>query len=236
MVKVGKLAKATAALSVKKGLAGTKAPSGPGCSLDVGLAKQDAALAKRARVLPGGHARLTLIDAAKNHDKYYILQGIEDSKAKGKCFAYSRWGRTGTAGGCKLEGPMDEAKARAAIEKLFKAKTGFAWGALRPGDKAKPGKYWLLPPAKVDTKAKWQYYVSDHVDGKKTGWYPYEKAAGLQVEELRAEHAANTSRANDTSVRTVESGKYLYKVDLKKMEQTNTSTKKKRKIRRKGAK
>ena len=39
--------------------------------------EQDAGLAKRARVMPGMHARLTLIDAAKNHDKYYILQAIE---------------------------------------------------------------------------------------------------------------------------------------------------------------
>lgn len=235
MVKAGVFAKKTA-LAVKKGLAGTKAPSGPGCSLDVGVAKQDAALAKRGRVLPGMHARLTLIDAAKNHDKYYVLQAIEDTKSKGKCYAYSRWGRTGTAGSCKLEGPHDDAKAKSAVEKLFKAKTGFAWGALRPGDKAKPGKYWLLPPAKVDPKAKWEYYVSDHVDGKKTGWYPYDKGASDMVEELRAEHAANKSGRNDTSVRTVESGSWIYKVDLKKMEQTNTKTKKMRKIRRKGAK
>lgn len=225
----GKFAK-----SVKKGLAGTKAPSGPGCTLDVGVAKQNAGLAKRGRVLPGMHARLCLIDAAKNHDKYYVLQGIEDTKAKGKCYAYSRWGRTGTAGGCKLEGPMAEDKAKAAVGKLFKSKTGAEWGSLRPGEKAKPGKYWLQNPAKIDTKAKWEYYVSDGVDGKKTGWYPYDKSAGLQVEELRAEHAANKGGVNDTSVRTVESGTWIYKVDLKKMEQTNTKTKKARKIRRQG--
>jgi len=235
MVKVaGKFAKKAAA--VKKGLAGTKAPSGPGCSLDVGVAKQDAGLAKRARVLPGYHARLALIDAAKNHDKYYILQGLEDTKSKGKCYAYSRWGRTGTAGGCKLEGPMDQDKAEANVAKLFRSKTGFAWGALRPGDKSKPGKYWLQAPAKADSKAKWQYFVGDGVDGKKKGWYPYVKAAGQQVEQLRAEHAANRSGKNDTSIRTVESGTWIYKVDLKKMSQTNTKTKKVRKIRRKGAK
>lgn len=235
MVKVGKFAK-KAAPSVKKGLAGTKAPSGPGCSLDVGVAKQNSALGKNGRVLPGMHARLTLIDAAKNHDKYYILQAIEDNKKKGSCYAYSRWGRTGTAGGCKLEGPMTEDKAKLSVGKLFKSKTGFAWGSLRPGEKAKAGKYWLAPPAKMDLKAKWEYHVSDHVDGKKSGWYPYDKLAGLQVEELRAEHAANKTGVNDTSVRTVESGSWVYKVDLKKMEQTNTKTKKVRKIRRKGAK
>merc|ERR1712093_160362 len=103
-------------------------------------------------------------------------------------------------------------------------------GELRPGEKAKPGKYWLLPPAKVDAKAKWEYYVSDHVVGKKTGWYPYDAPASLQVEELRAEHAANKGGVNDTSVRTVESGTWTYRVDLKKMEQTNIKTKKARKI------
>lgn len=219
----------------KKGLAGIKAPSGPGCTLDVGVARQDASLAKRARVLPGYHARLTLVDAAKNNDKYYVLQGLEDSKAKGSRFyAYTRWGRTGTSGACKLDGPMDEAKAKAEIAKVFKSKTGCAWGSLGPGDRAKPGKYWLLPPTKADSKAKWQYYVDDHVNGKKTGWYPYEPAASAQVEELRAEHAATKSGRNDLSVRTVESGDWSYKVDLVKMEQTNTKTRTTRKIRRVG--
>mmetsp|Transcript_7902 Transcript_7902/g.12906 ORF Transcript_7902/g.12906 Transcript_7902/m.12906 type:complete len:239 (-) Transcript_7902:237-953(-) len=235
--KLGKFAKAAKTKSVKKGLAGTKAPSGPGCALDVGVAKQNASLAKKVRVMPGIHARLALIDAAKNNDKYYVLQGLEDPKSSGNRFyAYSRWGRTGTAGSCKLDGPMTEEKAKSEVAKTFKQKTGCAWGTLRPGDKAKPGKYWVMQAAKLDPKAKWEYYVSDHVDGKKTGWYPYDKAASLQVEELRAAHAANKGGKNDTSVRCVDSGSWTYKVDLGKMQQTNTSTKKTRKIRRQGAK
>ena len=91
-----------------------------------------------------------------------------------------------------------------------------------------------MRPSEADPKAKWEYYVGDKVDGKKAGWYPYEKAAGAQVEDLRAEHAANKGGRNDTSVRTVESGTWTYKVNLIKMEQTNIKTEKVRKIRRVG--
>merc|ERR1712039_153732 len=115
-----------------------------------------------------------------------------------------RWGRTGTSGACKLEGPVTDDKAKAAVAKLFKSKTGCAWGSLQPGDPAKAGKYWLMRPSKADPKAKWEYYVSDHVDGKKTGWYPYDKDASAQVEDLHADHVAHKGGKMDTSVRTVE--------------------------------
>eukprot|EP00747_Dinoflagellata_sp_TGD_P169631 gnl/TRDRNA2_/TRDRNA2_199093_c0_seq1.p1 gnl/TRDRNA2_/TRDRNA2_199093_c0~~gnl/TRDRNA2_/TRDRNA2_199093_c0_seq1.p1 ORF type:complete len:239 (+),score=52.71 gnl/TRDRNA2_/TRDRNA2_199093_c0_seq1:78-794(+) len=221
--------------SVKKGLGGVKAPSGAGCTIDTGLASQDASLAKRARVMPGMHARLVQIDPIKNIDKYYVLQGLEDPAKSGKparFYSYSRWGRTGTGGACKLDGPMDEDKAKEAVHKLFKQKTGCVFGSITPGfAKAKPGKYGLLPASKADPKAKWEYRVDDKVDGKKTGWYPYTAEASVQVEELRAEHAANKGRTS-TAVRTVESGTWTYKVDLSSMEQTNIKTKKVRKIRR----
>merc|ERR1712048_1521821 len=97
------------------------------------------------RVIPGLDARLALIDAIKNHDKYYVLQVLENPghKAPKNCFSYQRWGRTGTSGQAKMQGPVDEAKAAGVIKKVFKSKTGAAWGTVSPGHKAKPGKYWL---------------------------------------------------------------------------------------------
>jgi hypothetical protein len=47
MVKAGTFAKK--AVGVKKGLAGTKAPSGPGCALDIGVAKQDCSSGNSAK-------------------------------------------------------------------------------------------------------------------------------------------------------------------------------------------
>merc|ERR1712060_1006029 len=82
-----------------------------------------------------------------------------------------------------------------------------------------------------DLAASWQYYVNDGVDGKKTGWYPYDSAASDEVEELYAQHIANACEER-TSTRLIHSGYFTYKVDLMKMAQENTRTNKVRTIRR----
>jgi len=94
-----------------------------------------------------------------------------------------------------------------------------------------PGKYWLQQQASPDLAAKWQYYVSDGVDGKRTGWYPYDDTASDEVEELYAQHMANTCESR-TATRMVSSGRFTYKVCLTKMMQMNTRTQKVRQIRR----
>lgn len=118
-----------------------------------------------------------------------------------------------------------------ALANVFKEKTGSEWGSLKPGDHALPGKHWLQQQASPDLLAKWEYYVSDGVDGKRTGWYPYEPAASAEVEELYAQHVAN-GRESRTAARLVSSGHFTYHVDLTKMTQQNTRTKKVRTIHR----
>jgi hypothetical protein len=116
--------------------------------------------------------------------------------------------------------------------KVFKSKTGATWGVLKPGEKAKPGKYWLAIPSEVDPTATWQYFVDDGVDKKAKGWYPYDEAASKQVEELHAEHIANKTGKNSTEKRYVPSGSFTYCIDLRSLSQQNSTTMKERRIRR----
>lgn len=227
-----------AAPSAIKGLAGFRKATSTifTGAVDKGVSQQNAALASRAAVIAALDARLVCIDPASNSDKYYVLQGLEDTKVpEGKpkrCYAYQRWGRTGTGGVCRLQGPMEQKKVEMHLLKVFKAKTGTAWGSSKAGEKAKPGKYWLAIPSEADPRASWEYHVDDGVDRKTKGWYPYDSDAVTQVEELHAEHAANKSGKNPTAKRFVASGTFTYCVDLDKLTQRNATTGKERKIRR----
>lgn len=201
---------------------------------DRDLANYDAELAAKVHVMPGLDIRLTFIDTSAGEDKYHVLQGLKDPTVGGdpNCFyLYQRWGGTGTRGEIKVDGPMLQPSVALAAAQVFKDKTGAEWGSLKPGDRALPGKYWLQQQATPDLLAKWEYYVSDGVDGKRTGWYPFAASASEEVEELYAQHIAN-SRESRTATRLVSSGHFSYKVDLTKMTQRNTRTKKERTIRR----
>lgn len=175
-------------------------------------------------------ARLVMIDLESNTDKYYVLQGLEDD---GGCYAYRRWGRTGTDGEAKIEGPMEREEVEKILHKIFKEKTGKEWGSIEVGDRALPGKYWLQQDFTPSEKAKWQYYVHDNIDGKKNDWYDYDEMASEEVEELFAQHKANDHEKR-TKTRVVASGHlgFSYLVDLEAMTQANTKTRKTRKIRR----
>jgi len=130
-----------------------------------------------------------------------------------------------------VDGPMLQPNVAASVAQIFKKKTGADWGSLEPGDRALPGKYWLQQQATPDLSAKWEYYVSDGVDHKRTGWYPYDRAASEEVEEIYAQHVANSCESR-TACRVVSSGRFNYNVDLTKMTQKNTTTGKLRTIRR----
>jgi len=201
--------------------------------VDRAVAKYNGHLAEHGAIVDALDARLVLIDASENMDKYYVLQALEDKEVEGddRFFSFQHWGRTGTAGDGKLEGPSALSDVKARLATVFKDKTGAEWGSIQPGDRVAPGKYWLQQAAKPDVKAKWEYYVSDGVDGKRVGWYPYTEDASDGVESLYAQHEAN-SRESRTSSRVVESGYFSYKVDLEGMTQTNTRTSKCREIRR----
>merc|ERR1719343_1947258 len=202
---------------------------------DRDLAGYASELADKARVIPGLDARLARIDAGVGADSYHVLQGLRDPEAEREvskcCYLYQRFGSTGTRGAVEVDGPMEQPKVARLFAEVFRAKTGSEWGSVQPGDRAKPGMYWLQQEATPDLKAQWQYYVSDGVDGKRTGWYPYEASASDEVEELYSQHVAN-ARESRTATRVVSSGYFSYKVDLDNMKQTNQRTKKVRSIRR----
>jgi hypothetical protein len=103
---------------------------------------------------------------------------------------------------------------------------------LKPGETAKPGKYWLAFRSEVDPSAVWQYLVDDGVDKKENGWYAYDDDASKQVEELYAEHIANKHGKNPTEKRYVPSGSFTYCINLKAFSQQNSTTMKERRIRR----
>lgn len=171
-----------------------------------------------------------LIDPDTNTDKYYVLQGLEDDDG---CYSYQRWGRTGTDGDAKIQGPMEKEEVEKILAKVFKDKSGKDWGSITPGDRGLPGKYWLQREFNASETAKWQYYVHDNIDGKRNDWYDYSANASEEVEELFAQHKANACESR-TATRVVASGTlgFSYLVDLEAMTQTNTSSRKARKIRR----
>jgi predicted DNA-binding WGR domain protein len=176
--------------------------------------------------------KLAKIDLSKNEDKYYIIQAVKDGK---KHFCFTRWGRTGTKGQTELKAG-DGAIVMDTFAKKFKDKTGCSWSD-RENFVQKSGFYDLL---KIDylaararstaPPAKWEYYIDDYVNGKATGWYPYDEAGTENCEDLWETYMANQS----FSRRIVESGGmgFQYLVDLTKMTQRNLSSNKERNIRR----
>ncbi|CAM9601764.1 unnamed protein product [Ascophyllum nodosum] len=185
---------------------------------------------------------LTLIDVSQNTDKYFILQVICEppqpaaKRPKGskagkhptddaaeKFYFFTRWGRTGTSGSCKLEGPFDKlGQASTLFSAKFKEKTGNDWDADDQEDRylVNSGKYTCLRPNAAQISATpWQYWVDDGVDGKVDGWYDYDDSAAAVVEQLHAEFQTNPG----LSQRVVASGAWIYHVDLSIMTQTNVS-------------
>lgn len=202
--------------------------------VDRALAAHNAALAERVRLIPGLDVRLALIDPAKHQDEYHVLQGLEDPTTDSdaaRFYALQRWGSTGSRGQCKMEGPLEKNEVAAILAKVFEERTGTAWGSMLPGDKTKPGKYWVQQASSPDMKATWEYYVGDGVDGKRDGWYPYTAGASDEVEEIYAQHEAN-QRESRTATRRVTSGHFAYLVDLNQLTQKNSRTGKVRQIRR----
>lgn len=202
--------------------------------VDRDLALHSAELAKRAEVLPGLDMRLVRIEAKEGKDEYHVLQGLRDPTVSSDdpkcCYAYQRWGKTGSRGDVNVQGPMEQSQVEAALVKVFRDLTGSDMGSLAVGRQA-PGKFWLQHASEPDLKAVWKYHVSDGVDGKREGWYTYSSLASDEVEEVYAQHKAN-SATGGSHIRWVKSGHFTYKVDLAKMTQENIRTHKVRAIKR----
>lgn len=175
-------------------------------------------------------ATLALVDVAQNIDKFYTVQVVAADASPTDHWCVCHWGRTGTKGQVKVDGPMPLAAAEALAAERFEAKTGVAWAA-RATAAPVPGKY--VFKRKVYTAAGpkrvlWQYYVDDFVDGKATGWYNYAPEAAATVEGVWSEWRFNAW----LDVRSVHSGYWDYNVDFNQLAQTNVKTQKRRTIRR----
>lgn len=173
-------------------------------------------------------------------DKYYIGQVID--LGGGVWISFTHWGRTGTKGQCQSEKCTSLALAAAAFCTKFREKSGVDWSAVEAGSYAPvAGKYAMLGTPTHAAMAKsrasgviWRYYVDDFVNGKSVGWYDYDLDASEVVENLYQAWLLNPGQQVSLANRLVtsESSGFNYAVDLDKMEQTNSTTGKIRKITR----
>jgi len=175
-------------------------------------------------------AMLAFVDPSKNTDKFYILQIITRVT---NCVVYTRWGRTGDVGQ-SLHQDFDKVDdAIKCFKNKFEEKTGLIWE--NRGNSMIGNKYRYIKQNFDDKRngyesAKWQYWVDDGVDGKAVDWYNYSASGSIQVEQLYQEHILNGNLSN----RLVESGYFMYSVNLVQMTQTNMKHQKRttRRIRR----
>jgi len=185
------------------------------------------------------HYKLALVDISQNMDKFYVLQMLRGGD---KFLFLIRFGRTGTRGKAKVEGPLDTAEeAETMLAAKFKEKTQNPVESVAAGSFAKvDGMYDLI---KGDTGVRrstegsdggrlWQYYVDDGVDGKRVGWYDYAQEAAEEVESIHSDWVNNPE--GPFHVRSVQSGSFCYEVNFKEMVQTNVThpNRTQRKIRR----
>ena len=94
--------------------------------VDLSVAALDARVAARGAVAAAAdgsvlHVGLSLVDPSVNSDKFYIIQALE---LDGASYVFTRWGRTGTTGQCRLEGGVS--LTRAAATARFASKVGGA--------------------------------------------------------------------------------------------------------------
>lgn len=103
-------------------------------------------------------ADLNLVDAAKNHDKFYKMQVIE-STDKSKYWFVQHWGRNGTTGQTQIKGPTSKDKAIKMLVQKFRQKAGVKFedrgvgGAAAAGSTAVTGKYEMLNRRLTQAKA-----------------------------------------------------------------------------------
>lgn len=173
-------------------------------------------------------ANLAQIDLATNTDKFYKLQVL---KAGAHYHCGQHWGRTGTAGE-KTTSPAGTLEAAISVfEDKFKEKAGASFSDRETYTPA-AGKYrYKKKDYNFVQKGKvmWQYYVDDHVDGKRTDWYNYVQEASDNVEGVYQEWKNNRTWLD---IRCVQSGHFSYRVDFNNNTQENNSTHKKRAIHR----
>ena len=167
-----------------------------------------------------------MVKVTANSDEFHNLQLIKDANSQWRIIATS--GATGTKGKFEvLSTETTEAGARAFFEKQYKLLTGLDLSDSKAT--AVPGYFKRLDlDLSNKTAVKWQYYSDDGVDGKADGWYDYDLDSSEVVERIHDEYLYD----RELSDRLVRSGNWSYRVSLIDMIQTNSSTNKRRRIRR----
>lgn len=163
--------------------------------------------------------------------RYYILQLLQ---AKTDYYVYRRNGRTGTSGQAQLDGPYSLDNAKTEFKKIFKSKTGQLWDSRDPTHQPANAKHYryLKSTGRDAGDGTWEYHLTRDPLGKPDGWYPYDKDAGEEVEELYQTFEVDENTTMSVRYVHSESSGYTYKVDLSNYTQTNTSSGKSRPIRR----
>lgn len=231
-----KMSAVTTIKSKKIGLANHLPPStntnivnGLNIAPDSGLAKFNTHLASKAKVHPSFHAKLVLVNPETNSDKYYILQIIIDEKSKKTklFFLYTRWGRTGTCGQAKLDGPFKDTNVvTKKFAATFESKTGSEWSKAYPGMPTNNGKYeYLYTNTNTNGKkeGKWFYFLTNDPMDKTDGWYSYDNENSDEMEQLYNEFVSsnNSARLSTRFIHSETSG-FTYQVDLLSYSQRNT--------------
>eukprot|EP00316_Scyphosphaera_apsteinii_P011609 CAMPEP_0119326578 /NCGR_PEP_ID=MMETSP1333-20130426/68717_1 /TAXON_ID=418940 /ORGANISM="Scyphosphaera apsteinii, Strain RCC1455" /LENGTH=422 /DNA_ID=CAMNT_0007334917 /DNA_START=73 /DNA_END=1341 /DNA_ORIENTATION=+ len=227
-------APATAAAAPATVAAAPATPSAvPAAALEAKPDPEAVAVAGDEAVEVRAHFKLAHVDVELNMDKFFTMQTL----TCGNKFLFAqRWGRTGTRGQAKVEGPLDHAEEAAALlSAKFKEKTGNAVESVENNTFQRiRGLYDLVKGDVVASRRTveertqgrnggrlWQYYVDDGVDGKANGWYDYSKDAAEIVEGVHSEWVNNPEANYD--VRCVQSGFFCYRVDFNAMQQTNVT-------------
>ena len=186
---------------------------------------------------------LAQVDTDAGVDNFVVLQLIQEKGRSDSFVVFKRCGVTGQVGLILEKSYRTLAESVLAFSEHFKQCTGVDWltGSVKPQPLiATPAgePYQRLVQDDAGRRALasenhglWFYWVDDFVDGKKTGWYPYDDVGSRMTEKLFLESQLNTNYTQ----RVVKSGYYSYLVDLTTKTQTNIShpNRKMRQIRRK---
>ena len=175
---------------------------------------------------------LAQVDTEAGIDKFVILQLIQEKARNDSFVVFKRWGVTGQVGSIIEKSYRTLAQAVLTFSDHFKQSTGMDWTVKSESTTAAViptpagGQWHRLVQDDAGRRAiasgnhgLWFYWVDDFVDGKETGWYPYDNIGSKMTEKLFLESQLNTNYTQ----RVVKSGYYSYLVDLTTKTQTNIS-------------
>lgn len=150
---------------------------------------------------------LQLVNPTVNADKFYRVTLHKSSVQRW-------WGRNGTSGQMKEETFQNDAKALEAAKKLVAQKMKKGYKRVNTVD---------VPVTGGKDFYQFEYWVGDGIDGKKTGWYPYDQTA--------SGHLSLMLKQDLKEVRRIKSGHFEYYVDFQILQQENVETNTRRRIR-----